>query len=628
MQSDYQQSQPILRQIITEIFVFVAFLSSGIPAFSQNLPDDMLSMADSLRREYRFSEAAEFCQDAIDASTDSLFRMRAGDELLLSRNGENMLGFCSIPTVVARQRFSVSDFYLFYPLEDGAWRAVPNVLDSLAAGPVPSAVYAPEDEDRIYFSAADADGIRNIYRTERLDSVWSVPELLGEGLTSQSDEIFPMLSPDGRKLFFASKGLYGMGGYDLYVSSWNDETKEWGLPENMGFPYSSPADDFMFINTADGRYSIFASNRDCPADSVWVYVLEYDSMPVRRSVTDVAELKKLAELVPEDDLSRVETKGVVPDAGPQNEDVLKYVSMMKQVRALRDSVYACGKSMEDARERLSADVSGEEKDNLSAWIMDTELEQARLQRDLAAASAKLQEIEMNFLFKGVVIDVDKLQEEADREVVGADSGYAFSRRRMGGELSMKVQRPEPKFDYSFMILPEGRFAENNTLPGGLVYQIQIFSSSAMVDASRLKGLSPVFWRPGTSTRYVYSVGVFRSYSDVLSNLNKVKKAGFRSAFIVAFNDGKQVTVQKARQMEKTVRQIYRVVVSSADGNPLSDNAVTVIHALTGKEIAKVIDEGVIGYVVGPFDDRSEADIVVKGLKAAGIGTVSLEAESL
>ena len=150
----------------------------------------------------------------------------------------------------------------------------------------------------------------------------------------------------------------------------------------------------------------------------------------------------------------------------------------------------------------------------------------------------------------------------------------------------------------------------------------------MVDASRLKGLSPVFWRPGTSTRYVYSVGVFRSYSDVLSKLNKVKKAGFRSAFIVAFNDGKQVTVQKARQMEKTVRQIYRVVVSSSDGNPLSDNAVTVIHALTGKEIAKVIDEGVIGYVVGPFDDRSEADIVVKGLKAAGIGTVSLEAESL
>ena len=102
-------------------------------------------------------------------------------------------------------------------------------------------------------------------------------------------------------------------------------------------------------------------------------------MPVRRSVTDVAELKKLAELVPEDDLSRVETKGVVPDAGPQNEDVLKYVSMMKQVRALRDSVYACGKSMEDARERLTADVSGEEKDNLSAWIMDQELEQARLQ---------------------------------------------------------------------------------------------------------------------------------------------------------------------------------------------------------------------------------------------------------
>ena len=65
------------------------------------------------------------------------------------------------------------------------------------------------------------------------------------------------------KILGNSKGLYGMGGYDLYVSQWNSETGDWDVPVNMGFPYSSPYDDFLFINTEDGKYSIFASNRGC-----------------------------------------------------------------------------------------------------------------------------------------------------------------------------------------------------------------------------------------------------------------------------------------------------------------------------------------------------------------------------
>ncbi len=614
----------VLRGIVKKFCVFAAALSVAAPAFSQNLPGEILSAADSMRREYRFKEAAELCQDIIDSATDSLLRIKAGDELLLARNGENMLGYCSVPTVVARQRFSIKDFYLFYPLEDGAWRPVPNVLDSLPAGPLTSALYAPEGQEELYFSAPDADGIRNLWHTELQDTTWTVPELLGEGMTSQSDEIFPMLSPDGTKLYFASKGLYGMGGYDLYVSSWNDDTHEWGIPENMGFPYSSPADDFLFINTDDGRYSIFASNRDCPADSVWVYVLEYDSMPVRRAVTDTSELRRLAALEPEKDLTRVDNKGIIPDAVPQSEDLRKYSSMMKQIRAIRDSVYTCEKSMEQARERLGGNISGEERDNLSSWLMDQELEQIRLRRRLDEANARMQEIEMDFLFRGIVIDASRLQEETDREVVGADSGYAFSRRKLGKPLQMDIQRPEPKFDYSFMILPEGRFAEDNTLPGGLIYQIQMFSASTMVPTSRLKGLSPVFWRPGTSTKYVYSVGLFRSYADVLGNLNKVKNLGFKGAFIVSFLDGKPIPVQKARQAEKQYRQVYHILITPSDGNPLSETAATTIHALTGKEIARITDQGTIAYIIGPFNDVNEANITIKSLKNAISGNITLE----
>ena len=92
-----------------------------------------------------------------------------------------------------------------------------------------------------------------------------------------------------------------MGGYDLYSSKWNEDTKDWDVPVNMGFPYSSPFDDFLFINTPDGKYSIFASNRGCPSDSVDVYVVEYDGMPVRKAVTEREDLIALAALSPDGD---------------------------------------------------------------------------------------------------------------------------------------------------------------------------------------------------------------------------------------------------------------------------------------------------------------------------------------
>ena len=188
------------------------------------------------------------------------------------------------------------------------------------------ALYAPEESWEIFYSAQDADGIRNIYRTEREDTLWTYPALLNENVTSMSNEIYPMLSPDGKSLFFASEGLYGVGGYDLYVSSWDYENKEWSVPVNMGFPYSSPADDLLFVNTIDGEHTIFASNRDCSADSLWVYVLEFDSMPVRHAMEDPAELRELAALNPVEANERMGDTAAINTDIPENVDIQRYLT--------------------------------------------------------------------------------------------------------------------------------------------------------------------------------------------------------------------------------------------------------------------------------------------------------------
>ena len=76
-----------------------------------------------------------------------------------------------------------------------------------------------------------------------------------------------------------------------------------------------------------------------------------------------------------------------------------------------------------------------------------------------------------------------------------------------------MEQPVRKFDYSFMILPEGRFAEDNTLPEGLVYQIQIFTQSRKATLDDINGLSPVFEKLNPSGKYTYSAGLFRDYAS-------------------------------------------------------------------------------------------------------------------
>ena len=606
-------------KIFIGIFTLLAQIAFGTDAPAQVSPTRLLMKADSSRMAYNFQDAVKYCEAAVDA-LDSTSSAKAEEQLLLARNGLNMMGFCSQPVVVDKQTFPLQDFLLFYPLKDFSWRKSPNQLDSLGGDNLSRAVYVPDGSRDIYYSAKDEEGIRNIYATHLADSLWSVPALINEQLTSSSDEIYPMLSPDGQSLYFASKGLYGMGGYDLYVSQWNKETGDWDVPVNMGFPYSSPYDDFLFVNTEDGKYSIFASNRECGRDSVTIYVLEYDGMPVRKAVTEVDELRELAALNPAGNHPGIDNGSAV--SGETDESTRKYMDKMREVRSLRDSVARFGKNLDKLRSGL-ATASDEEKARLTAEITDKEMMLPTLNSTLNAAVKELQNIEMDFLANGIVIDTRKLQAEADKEIVGASSGYTFSKNSYGPDLRLDIRKPKPTFDYSFMILPEGRFAESNTLPDGLVYQIRIFTLSRKASVADLNGLSPVFERTTTSGKHAYSAGLFKSYKDALSNLNKVKKRGFRDAQIDAFLNGQVIGVSKARELESKVKTLMMVRIYPEDGQSLSEQAIAAIHEHSDKDLIKSVEAGSVVFTTGPFEDKSQVDAIVAALKAAGVENISV-----
>ena len=608
----------ILSLLLTPVLLCGA--AGGWPAHGQ-------AGADSLRKAYDFKGAVDWCERSLRV-TDStrLDRIaRLEQELVLAQNGLSMAQYCSQPEVVAKHRFSLKDFFLFYPMENLSWRPVPNQLDSLGGEGFVRAMYVPQDAQEIYYSARDADGFRNLYRTALRDSIWSVPQLINENLTSSSDEIYPFVTRDGKSLYFASKGLYGMGGYDLYVSNWNEHAHDWDPPVNLGFPFSSPYDDFLYVNSDDGLYTVFASNRECSSDSVCVYVLTYDSMPVRKEIRTVDGLKALCRLDPHEDAPAA---GKHPSqAIPEDENVRRYIAVMDRVRGIRDSLSRYNAQLERLRAALKSEEDPARQAELKQEILESEIALPARQKQLTQALGELQKIEMDFLSNGIVIDPDKLRAEADREVVGTGSRYVFSKNAPGPALRMTVEQPLPSFDYSFKILDVGQFAEDNTLPEGLVYQIQMFASSRKATDKDLKGLSPVFSRKGAGGKNVYSVGLFRTYADVLSRLNKVKSRGFKGAAIVAFDNGKMISVPEARKLESTDRGLYKVRIWPEDGQTLSEAVRNLIIEETGKDILRAMDGGTVVYEVGPFSDKAACARLASALQEAGASRVSVAAFS-
>ena len=164
---------------------------------------------------------------------------------------------------------------------------------------------------------------------------------------------------------------------------------------------------------------------------------------------------------------------------------------------------------------------------------------------------------------------------------------------------------------------------NDVLNEGLVYQIQIVSGSSKLAVRQLRGLSPVFEKRQSNGRYTYCVGKFSRYADAQKALPTVKRY-FGSAYIVAFRDGKSMSVANARKAEAAGVDRYQVIFSEyPEGIPA--DVMQVIRANSSKDIARrTSDEGKVIYYIAPFDSQTEAESLAAKLRAAGAKGVSTD----
>jgi hypothetical protein len=71
----------------------------------------------------------------------------------------------------------------------------------------------------------------------------------------------------------------GMGGYDIYRTTFSIDRNAYYDPERLGMPFNSPYDDYMMAIDETHQVGWWATNRNAPEDSVTIYVFLFDEDP-------------------------------------------------------------------------------------------------------------------------------------------------------------------------------------------------------------------------------------------------------------------------------------------------------------------------------------------------------------
>lgn len=118
------------------------------------------------------------------------------------------------------------------------------------------------DGKQLYFVSDMPGSIGNsdLFVVNVLDSnSFSEPKNLGPEINTDKREMFPFFN--GKKLYFSSDGHTGLGGLDVFETSFSEE-EGFGEVKNVGQPVNSNKDDFSYIVDEETQKGFFASNRE------------------------------------------------------------------------------------------------------------------------------------------------------------------------------------------------------------------------------------------------------------------------------------------------------------------------------------------------------------------------------
>ena len=135
--------------------------------------------------------------------------------------------------------------------------------------------YLNEIGNKCYFSQQETDSTSNLYYREYSNAEWSqsVP-LVGINDELQFRHVnYPFMMGDGTTFYFAADGDEdGLGGYDIYMTTYDEEDNRFLHPVNIGLPFNSEANDYLYVIDEYANLGWFATDRNQEDGKVCIYV--------------------------------------------------------------------------------------------------------------------------------------------------------------------------------------------------------------------------------------------------------------------------------------------------------------------------------------------------------------------
>lgn len=149
-------------------------------------------------------------------------------------------------------------------LDGDVWSKPVKLNDNINTKHWEPSAFISADGNSLYFASNKPGGFGGVdlYMSKRgSDGDWEKATNLGANINTMYDEDAPSIHPDGVTLSFSSNGHNTMGGFDIFSSLLSFDGN-WSEPVNVGYPINTTDDDIFYMVSPNGKTAYFSSFRE------------------------------------------------------------------------------------------------------------------------------------------------------------------------------------------------------------------------------------------------------------------------------------------------------------------------------------------------------------------------------
>lgn len=317
----YEQAKPIFQKFVKtqpangnyNLWYGVCCLETGEPevalkylenAVKRRVPSGQLHLARNYNDLYRFEDAIKCYEDYIN-DLSKRKRPTGEAEKLLEKSKANFRMLKGVEEVCIIDSFVVNkdrflEVYKISP-ESGKLFTYNDFFQNKEE--VEATVYETELGNKLYYGERQPDGKLSILARNKMQGEWGKGNLLPASINDSINANYPYVLTDGVTIHYAADGEKSIGGYDIFVTRYNTNTNTYLTPENVGMPFNSPYNDYMYVIDEFNNLGWFASDRHQPGGKVCIYVFipnpskrvyNYEAMD-QKKIVRLAQLHSLKE---------------------------------------------------------------------------------------------------------------------------------------------------------------------------------------------------------------------------------------------------------------------------------------------------------------------------------------------